>query len=304
MEFNWEDFKNNKITVRCKTEKEAKKFIKQCYKHGLKWRYGSENNTFWEDVNEKIYYECDGVYIYYLDWKSNEITVVEYKEDNKMELKEGMIIECRNGERYLLRKVNDELIGSNFDGWIKAIYNENLCENHYHNETFDIMKIYISKSLKLENLFDNLCLKCIWERKEPKKMTLAQISEALGYEVEVIDNMSDYKFKVGDKVKILKMDEWSNGSMVNDISRIGIIVDRSDDEGINGYLVDLGDKYICGFWYMENSLELVESKDDYNEELISKDDVLSILYETKESGVINYGTICNLIRRVRELPCK
>ena len=110
--------------------------------------------------------------------------------------------------------------------------------------------------------------------------------------------MSDYKFKVGDTVKILKIDEWSNDNMVNDIGRIGIIIDRSDDEGVNGYLVD------SGFWYMENSLELVESKDDYNEELISKDDVLNILYETKESGIFNYGTICDLIRRVRELPCK
>ena len=116
--------------------------------------------------------------------------------------------------------------------------------------------------------------------------------------------MSDYKFEIGDKVKILKMDEWSNENMVYDIGRIGIIVDRSDYEGVNGYFIDSGDKYIRGFWYMENSLELVESKDDYNEELISKDDVLSILYETKESGVINYGTICDLIRRVRELPCK
>lgn len=110
--------------------------------------------------------------------------------------------------------------------------------------------------------------------------------------------MSDYKFKIGDTVRILKMDEWSNDNMVDDIGRIGIIVDCSDDEGVNGYLVD------SGFWYMENSLELVESKYDYNEKLISKDDVLSILYETKESGVINYGTICDLIRRVRELPCK
>ena len=118
--------------------------------------------------------------------------------------------------------------------------------------------------------------------------------------------MSDYKFKVGDKVKILKMDEWYNENMVDNIGRIGIIVDRNDDEGINDYLVDvdLGDEYIGGFYYMENSLELTEPKDDYNEKLISKDDVLSILYETKESGVINYGTICDLIRRVRELPCK
>ena len=116
--------------------------------------------------------------------------------------------------------------------------------------------------------------------------------------------MSDYKFNVGDKVKILKMDDWSNKNMADDIGRIGIIVDRDDDEGVNGYLVDLGDKYIDGFWYMENSLELTEPKDDYNEKLVSKDDVLNILYETKQSGVINYGTICDLIRRVRELSCK
>ena len=116
--------------------------------------------------------------------------------------------------------------------------------------------------------------------------------------------MNDYKFEVGDKVKILKMDDWSNKNMANDIGRIGIIVDRDDDEGVTGYLVDLGDKYIDGFWYMENSLELIEQKDNYNKELISKDDVLSILYETKESGVINYETICDIIRKVRELPCK
>lgn len=111
--------------------------------------------------------------------------------------------------------------------------------------------------------------------------------------------MSDYKFKVGDKVKILKMDEWSNDGMVNNIGRIGTIVDLSDDEGVNGYLVDSGDGYIGGFYYMENSLELTESKDDYNEELISKDDVLNILYEA-----FNYRGICDIIRRVRELPCK
>ena len=113
--------------------------------------------------------------------------------------------------------------------------------------------------------------------------------------------MSDYKFEIGDKVKILKMDEWSNENMVDDIGRIGIIVDCSNEEGVNGYLVDSVDK--C-FWYMENSLELVESKYDYNEELISKDDVLNIFYEIKESGIFNYGTICDLIRRVRKLPCK
>ena len=105
-----------------------------------------------------------------------------------MKLKEGMIIECRDGGRYLLRNVNDTIIVSNFDEWFKATYDENLCDNCYYEETFDIMKIYESKAYVLEDLFNDNYLECIWERKEPKKMTLAQISKALGYEVEVIDN--------------------------------------------------------------------------------------------------------------------
>ena len=193
MKFNWEDFKNGKIAVHCDTEKEAKKFIKQCYKHGIKWHYGDENNTHWEDADEKIYYECDCEYIYYahygnFDWKSNGVTVVEYKEDNKMELKEGMIIECRNGYRYLVKEQRGKLIGSNFNGWIKLSYDEELNENEYFDEEYDIMKIYESNAYVLEDLFDNNYLTCVWERKEPKKMTLEEISKALGYEVEIIDN--------------------------------------------------------------------------------------------------------------------
>lgn len=113
--------------------------------------------------------------------------------------------------------------------------------------------------------------------------------------------MSDYKFKVGDRIRILKMDEFSIENMVNNIGRIGIITNCDNEEDANGYVVNLGNDF---WYYMENSLELAEPKDDYNEKLISKDNVLSILYETKENGIFNYGTICDLIRRVRELPCK
>ena len=192
MEFNWEDFKNSngKIAVHCKTEEEAEEFIKECFKHGIKWCYSDENTTHWEEVNKRNYYVYSGRHLYYGNEVSNlnEITVVEYKEDNKMELKEGMIVECRNGSRYLLRKRSDKLICSNFDGWFTATYDEKLNENEYYVEDFDIMKIYESQANVLRDLFNDKYFTCIWERKESKKMTLAQISEALGYEVEVIDN--------------------------------------------------------------------------------------------------------------------
>lgn len=192
MKFNWEDFKNSngKIAVHCKTEEEAEEFIKECFKHGIKWCYSDENTTHWEEVNERNYYVYSGRHLYYGNGVSNpnEITIVEYKEDSKMELKEGMIIECRNGDRYLLRKVDDVLIGSNFDEYISISYDKKLNENEYNTKDFDIMKVYESNTYALEDLFNNKYLTCIWKREEPKKMTLAQISEALGYEVEVIDN--------------------------------------------------------------------------------------------------------------------
>ena len=196
MKFNWEGFKNGKIAVHCKTEEEAKEFINECYKHGISWRHSCENETNWKLYEKDTYYNC-GVELHLSYGNINnglivDLPVVKYKEDNKMELKEGMIIECRNGDRYLLRNVRGDLILSANKGWVEYVYDNNFIDiaedAKAFNGDYDIMKIYESKAYVLEDLFDNNYLDCIWERKEPKKMTLAQISKALGYEVEIIDN--------------------------------------------------------------------------------------------------------------------
>ena len=196
MKFNWEDFKNHKCVVCCKTEEEAKEFIHECYKHGISWIHSCENETNWEWYEKDTYYNCDvELHLSYGNINNGlivDLPVVKYKEDSKMELKEGMIIECRNGDRYLLRNVRGDLILSANQGWAECVYDNNFIDIEEDakafNGDYDIMKIYESKAYVLEDLFDDNYLECIWERKEPKKMTLAQISEALGYEVEVIDN--------------------------------------------------------------------------------------------------------------------
>lgn len=194
MEFNWEDFKNGKIAVYCKTEVEAKEFIKECYKHSISWVGSCINETNWEWCKKDTYYKCSSnSFLSYGNINNGlvKLPVVEYKEDNKMELKEGMIVECRNGNKYLLRNVRGELLLSANEGWNKYTYDNNFVDigedAKAFNGDYDIMKIYESKAYVLEDLFNNNYLTCIWERKDPKKMTLAQISEALGYEVEVID---------------------------------------------------------------------------------------------------------------------
>ena len=199
MKFNWEDFKNGKIAVHCDTEEKAKDFVKECYKYGIKWLCeANDDATFWKK------YENDTFYFGGFNLHMANISILSYGnyadvEDETVfeweltpfypELKEGMIIECRNGDRYLLRTACGKLVASSNDKYLNLdYYDEELNENLYFDKDFDVMKIYTSKAFILNSLFNDNYLECIWERKEHKKMTLAQISEALGYEVEVIDN--------------------------------------------------------------------------------------------------------------------
>ena len=201
MKFNWEDFKNGGIRVNCTTEDDAKKFINMCYENGIYWYFHNNYETYWSTYKKNTYYACANGKLGYGDiscsfcakdyretYEFKDVTNINIEEDNKMELKEGMIIECRNGDRYLLRKVNGKLFASSNDEYMSVDYDEELNENRYFYKDFDVMKIYTSKAFILNSLFNDKYLECIWERKEPKKMTLAQISKALGYEVEVIDN--------------------------------------------------------------------------------------------------------------------
>ena len=85
----------------------------------------------------------------------------------KSDLKNGMVVELRNGKRFLI--VNDLGIGKdsciNLDGFFG--YYENL-NDISGDSTFDITKIYISSGCTFKNLFDNERLSLIWEREDTK----------------------------------------------------------------------------------------------------------------------------------------
>ena len=85
----------------------------------------------------------------------------------KSELKNGMVVELRNGKRFLI--VNDLGIGKDtyidLNGYFG--YDEKLCDVE-GDKTFDITKIYISSGCNFKNLFDKDRLNLIWEREEAK----------------------------------------------------------------------------------------------------------------------------------------
>lgn len=100
------------------------------------------------------------------------------------------VIEIRSGEKFLVAENKNGFFGiclngrNYFSALDSTVYDDNLVFlNPYKNN--DIVKIYeINECCTFEKLENNLNL--IWERKEPKKMTVSEIAKELGYEVEIV----------------------------------------------------------------------------------------------------------------------
>ena len=109
----------------------------------------------------------------------------------KPDLKVGMIVKLRNGDVCLVtQNTKGDLFFTNNSGWVSIdSYNEDLTITRSMH-CLDIIEVhgyrgsgYAFESLLNLNSNSHILL---WERKEVKEMTVAEISEALGYEVKVV----------------------------------------------------------------------------------------------------------------------
>lgn len=168
------DLKNGMV-IRCNSEEEAKEFIKEAYKQGFKWAnliYGIDKTYWYTGCFEKYYHLKDNRITWSTMYSGNDS--IEYstlkekiKTMTKSDLKNGMVVELRNGKRFLI--VNNFGIGKdsciNLDGFLG--YDENLYVV-IGVSTFDITKIYKTVGHTFKTLFDNESLSLIWEREETK----------------------------------------------------------------------------------------------------------------------------------------
>lgn len=195
--FNWDEFKNkeNRIAVHCKTEEEAVDFCKQMHEHGMRWCNDESflKTTEYAMHEEKTCYSGSGTigsFAYFIGkgYKILEWSDYMQKEFTKADLKDGMVVEQRDGGMYLV------LAGTAVrkDGWNNiGGFTDDLKWGGYAGG--DIIKIYriIPESLGcIEDVFIKNNLELIWERKESKKMTVEEMRQKLeeltGEEIEVM----------------------------------------------------------------------------------------------------------------------
>lgn len=114
----------------------------------------------------------------------------------KSELRTGMVVTLRNGDKYMVFRGiqtnytnEDVLVHPDANGWIRlGSYNEDMTQKGNQNDSFDIMEVweadyplYFMSSNKEDHYF------LIWEREEPKEMTMAEIEAALGYKIKIVE---------------------------------------------------------------------------------------------------------------------
>lgn len=195
--FNWDEFKNkdNKIAVNCKTEEEAKDFCRQMHGQGMKWCTGDSylENTSYNVHNEGTCYYGIGeyssrVYAEKYNYKILEWSDYMQKEFTKKYLKSGMVVEYGNESLGRRVVIGDFLVGE--DGYARLENYEHNLINRERIDGMDIVKVYkIKQGYPFGRIMEDHNLELIWERKEPKKMTIEEMRQKLeeltGEEIEV-----------------------------------------------------------------------------------------------------------------------
>lgn len=192
--FNWNEFKNtkNEIAVHCKTEEEAKEFCKQMHKHGMEWASGNSylSYTHYEVYRDKTCYAGNGGYQSYDYSEKYKYKILEWgdymnKEFTKADLKDGMVVKHRNGDKKMV--ISEALIGE--DGYSdRNCFREDLTYRYFKD--LDIVGVYaIQEYNNFADMLSDYNLELIWERKEPKKMTVEEmrkkLEELTGEQIEV-----------------------------------------------------------------------------------------------------------------------
>ena len=189
--FNWESFKEGKIVVHCKTKKEAEDFCLQMHEHGMTWESGNSylSYTYYEVHKNKTCYSIGGYQScdYFRKYRCNILEWSDYmqKEFTKADLKDGMVVKHRNGDKRMV--ISEALIGEN--GYAdQNCFREDL--THRYFKDLDIVGVYaIQEYNNFADMLSDYNLELIWERKEPKKMTVEEMRQKLeeltGEEIEV-----------------------------------------------------------------------------------------------------------------------
>lgn len=177
----------------CKTEEEAKDFCKQMHEHRMKWCNGKsylKNTNYMR--NEGTCYYGSGEYSTRDFAEKYNYKILEWsdymdKEFTKADLRDGMVVEQRDGNMYLV--LAEEVVRKCGYNEMNCYTDDLKCKGYTEGDIVKVYRITPESLRRIEDVFIKSNLELIWERKEPKKMTVEEMRQKLeeltGEEIEV-----------------------------------------------------------------------------------------------------------------------
>lgn len=209
-----EEFKDGDVVIHCETLGQAKRLFKALKVNDIAWYSGKEldeEDTNWKECGEETCYEYDYQGICYAEvdyyYKHEDVNyeIVDFKDlivfdeenPNIDDLQTGMILVSKNGEISMVLRdtANGDIISG--EVW-KSFY-----DLYFYGQRkgcrcseYDIVEVwqptsnmyYLSGDKKWGEveLTTEGCIP-LYKFETPKKMTVAQIEEELGYKIEIIE---------------------------------------------------------------------------------------------------------------------
>ena len=106
----------------------------------------------------------------------------------KQDIQLGMAIEYHCGKRALVISVNNEVLFSDSNGYMRLEdYNDDLLVINRHDDSdkWDIDKIFkVTMGCSIDAMLKGYFLKLLWERQQEVELTLDEIAEKFGIPVE------------------------------------------------------------------------------------------------------------------------
>ena len=194
MKFDFNDYKVE-YAMHCKTEKEAEEFCKVLYDARRKWSTGSsyKDITNYGDNKTRTCYSFNhGNYGNFDYYERANYTILEWEdfmEFTKDDLKIGYVVQFENGAYAMFVNTLIGLVFITQDGvFVKLTdYKGDLTtfSNTDIEESYSIVKVFGFSRLTMATLnitpYDR---ELLWERKEPKELTMQEIADKFGVDVK------------------------------------------------------------------------------------------------------------------------
>lgn len=158
--FNWDEFKNkdNKIVMHCKTEEEAKDFCRQMHGHGMKWCTGKSymEKTNYEKCKGETCYTGSGMLSSYRYYNSEGYEILEWsdymqKEFTKADLRDGMVVEQRDDNMYLV--LAEEVVRKCGYNEMNCYTDDLKCKGYTEGDIVKVYRITPESLRRIEDVF-------------------------------------------------------------------------------------------------------------------------------------------------------